>query len=290
MSFKSLLSEKKVRLTSAQQRALEYIINNYEEAIFLTASRVAQRAGVSEATIVRLAQALGFDGYPAMQRMLREDLQSRLSTVTRLEQTVKNVRNEEDILVKVMQEDLRNLTQTLRTLPIETFRSAVVDMGKAQRIFVAGLKGSHGPALILARYLQFLKEKTYLLEPGYGDLWDTLYGVGPSDLVIGISFPRYTTLTVEILAYAHDQGARIGVITDSILSPLATYADWVLPVHCQLDSFIESFTAAVSLVNALLTAMSIQNPEETLRSLKGREHLWKEKNIYITTRGTRKKR
>jgi DNA-binding MurR/RpiR family transcriptional regulator len=290
MPFNSLLSEKKVHLTSAQQRALEYIIDNYEEAIFLTASRVAQRAGVSEATIVRLAQRLGFDGYPAMQRMLREDFQSRLSTVTRLEQTVKNVRDEEDILVKVMQEDLRNLTQTLRSLPIETFRRAVADMGKAQRIFVAGLKGSHGPALVLARYLRFLKEETYLLEPGYGALWDILYGIGPNDLVIGISFPRYTKLTVEILEYAHNHGAQVGAITDSILSPLATYADWVLPVHCKLDSFIESFTAAMSLVNALLTAVSIQNPRETLQSLKGREMLWKEKDIYITPRGTRNKR
>lgn len=290
MLFKSLLSEKKVHLTAAQQRAMKYIIDNYEDAIFLTASGLAQQAGVSEATIVRLAQVLGFDGYPAMQRMLREDLQYRLSTVTRLEQTVKNVRDEGDILVKVMQEDIQNLSLTLRNLPIETFRQAVAEMGEARRIFVVGLKSSHGPALVLARYLSFLKEETYLLEPGYGDVWDTLYEVGSEDLVIGISIPRYTRLTVEILEYAHKRGARIGVITDSILSPLANHANWVLPVQCRLDSFIESFTAVVSIVNALLTALSVQNPEETLKKLEKREELWKTKKIYMATRENRFKK
>ena len=98
---------------------------------------------------------------------------------------------------------------------------------------------------------------------------------------IGISFPRYTRLTVEILEYADRQEARVGVITDSILSPLAEFADWVLPVHSHLDAYIESFTAAMSLINALLTALSMQNPDETLRALQGGEKLWKDKDIYL---------
>ncbi|MCK4535351.1 MAG: MurR/RpiR family transcriptional regulator, partial [Syntrophobacterales bacterium] len=236
------------------------------------------------------AQALGFHGYRGMQRMLREDFQDRLSTDARLEQTVKHAKTDEDILVRVVQEDIRNLTQTLESIPIKTFRRAVAEMATARRIFVIGLKGSHSTAVVLARYLSFLREGICLLKPGHGDIWDSLYEVGAQDLVVGISFPRYTRLTVEALAYANDQGAKVGAITDSLFSPLADHAHWVLPVRHQLDSFIESYTAVMSLINALLTALSIRNPRETLAALKNRETLWKEKNIYWAVRAERDRR
>jgi DNA-binding MurR/RpiR family transcriptional regulator len=266
---------------------MQYIVDNYEEAIFFTASQLAHSVGVSEATVVRLAQALGFDGYPGMQSKFREGLQNRLSTVTRLERTVDHVRQVGDVVVKVLQEDIQNLSQTLRNLPIEVFEQAVADMEKAKRIFVVGLRGAHAPALTLATYLRFLGKQAQLLVPGHGELWDILQGLEKTDLVIGISFPRYTSVTVEILEHARRQRARVGAITDSPLSPLARHAHWVLTAECQLDSFIESFTAATSLVNALLTAMSIQKPGKTLRILREREALWEEKGVYVSNPGTK---
>jgi DNA-binding MurR/RpiR family transcriptional regulator len=281
MPFQELLVDNRLRLTPAQQRIIQYIIDNFEEAIFLTASELAKRVRVSEATVVRLAQALGFEGYPGMQKKFREELQDRLSTVIRLERTVDHVSREGDVLVKVLQEDIQNLSQTLRDLPIEIFKQAVADMQAAKRIFVVGLRGAHAPALTLATYLRFLAKEAQLLVPGHGEMWDILRGMGKKDLVIGISVPRYTRLTVEILGHARSRGARIGAITDSPLSPLADSAHWVLTAHCQLDSFIESFTATISLINALLTAMSIQDPKKTLRTLSQQEALWEEKEIYI---------
>jgi DNA-binding MurR/RpiR family transcriptional regulator len=281
MAFESIPFDKNTHLTAAQKKVMNYILEHYEEAIFLTASKLSRKAGVSEATVVRLAQVLGYYGYPGMQEALRENLQNRLSTVTRMEKTVKHVRGDGDVLMKIMQEDIHNLSQTLQDISVETFQQAVSEIQKARRIFVAGLRGAHAPALVLALYLRFLKKDTRLLAPGIGDVWNNIHGIDPEDLVIGISFPRYTRLTVEILEYASRQGARVGAITDSPLSPLAEYADWVLPVHSHLDSFIESFTAAISIVNALLTAISIQNPDETMKALREREALWKAKDIYV---------
>jgi DNA-binding MurR/RpiR family transcriptional regulator len=282
MPFQELLIDKRIRLTPAQHRIMQYIMDQYEEAIFLTASQLARRVGVSEASVVRLAQALGFDGYPGMQKKFREGLQNRLTTVTRLEQTVDHVGQVGDVLVKVLQEDIQNLSQTLRDLPIDIFEQAVADMQAAKRIFVVGLRGAHAPALTLATYLRFLGKQAQLLTPGHGELWDIFQGLGRTDLVVGISFPRYTRITVEILEHGRRQRARVGAITDSPLSPLARHAHWVLTAQCQLDSFIESFTAATSLVNALLTAISIQDPEKTLRILGEREALWEEKGVYTS--------
>lgn len=294
MPIQTILADKQIQLTDAQRRAAQYIMDHYEEAIFLTASKLAKKAGVSEATVVRLAQVLGFDGYPKLQQMLRKNLQSRLTTVTRLEQTVQHVRSDGDILTKVLQEDIRNLSETLRDISREAFHQAVTDMTRARRIYVVGLRGAHAPALVLALYLRFLEKQASPVIPGYGDVWNTLHGMDKEDLVIGISLPRYTRLTIEILEYAKAKGARVGAITDSLISPLARNADWVLPVHSRLDSFIESFTAAMSLVNALLTALSVQNPEETMKALKEREGLWQKKGIYVLPyadyRSGRKKR
>lgn len=283
MPFQELLLFNEVNLTPAQQRIMRFIMDNYEEAIFLTAAQMAKRAKVSEATVVRLAQALGFDGYPGMQKKFREGLRTRLSTVTRLEQTVDHVRQEGDVLVKVLQEDIQNLTQTLRDLPVEIFKQAVAEILTAKRIFVVGLRGAHAPALTLATYLRFLGQEAQLLVPGHLELWDILQSLKRKDLVVGISFPRYTQFTLEILEYARSQDARVGAITDSPLSPLARHAHWVLTAHCELDSFIESFTAATSLVNALLTAISIQNPKKTLRILRQREALWEQKGVYVSS-------
>ena len=283
MPLQELLVHKRMRLTPAQNRIMRYIVDNYEEAIFLTASQLAQRAKVSEATVVRLAQALGFDGYPGMQRKFREGLRDRLSTVTRLEHTVDRVREKGDVFVKVLQEDMQNLSNTLRDLPIEIFKQAVTELLGAKRILVVGLRGAHAPALTLATYLRFLGKEAHLLIPGHGELWDILQGLGKKDLVVGISFPRYTRFTVEILEHARRHGARVGAITDSPLSPLARHAHWILTAHCELDSFIESFTATTSVVNALLTAISIQNPEKTLRILREREALWEDKGVYVSS-------
>ena len=288
MPFQELLVDNRVHLTPSQRRIMQYIVDNYEEAIFLTASQLAHSVGVSEATVVRLAQALGFDGYPGMQSKFREGLQDRLSTVTRLEHTVDHVRQVGDVVVKVLQEDIQNLSQTLRNLPIEVFEQAVTDIEKAKRIFVVGLRGAHAPALTLATYLRFLGKPAQLLMPGHGELWDILQGLEKTDLVIGISLPRYTSITVEVLEHARSQRARVGAITDSPLSPLARYAHWVLTAESQLDSFIESFTAVTSLINALLTAMSIQKPAKTLRILREREAIWEKKGVYISDPRTRK--
>ena len=281
MPIPALIASKRLQLTASQSRAAQYIMDHYEESIFLTASKLAGKVGVSEATIVRLAQVLGFDGYPKLQQMLRTKFQDRLTTVTRLEQTVKHTRTDGDILTKIMQEDIRNLSETLRDISLETFHQAVTDMKNAKRIFVVGLRGAHAPALVLALYLRFLGKQASPVIPGYGDVWNTLHGMCTDDLTIGISFPRYTKLTIDVLEYAKENGARVGAITDSFVSPLARNADWVLTVHSRLDSFIESFTAAMSMVNALLTELSVQNPEETMKALKDRELLWQKKEIYV---------
>ena len=282
MNIAEFVVHTKIRLTPSQKRIVRYIVDHSEEAVFLTAGQLAQKAETSEASVVRLAQALGFSGYPGLQQKFREGLQDRLSTVSRLERSVEQTGRMGGVLVNILQEDIRNITNTLHDSSLEAFELAAGELSGAKRIYVAGLRGAHAPAVILSTYLRFLRKETYLLVPGHGEVWDMLHDLGPEDLVVGISFPRYTRLTVELLDHARRQGARIGAITDSHLSPLAKSAHWILTAHWRLDSFIESFTAVVSLINALLTAMSLLDPRGTKGILEEQERLWEEKGLYLT--------
>lgn len=288
MDIGNLLQVKSGDLTPAQQQALRYVASHLEEAVFLTASGLARRAGVSEATVVRLAQALGFDGYPAMRRWLREELRDRLSTVERMEHAVAVGGEEGDVLLRVLRQDIQNISGTLRDTSMVSFRRAVEDIRAFGRISVVGLRGAHAPAVILATYLRFLGKEVQLLRPGYGEIWDVVQELGTRDLVVGISFPRYTRLTVEVVQQARSQGARVGAITDSPFSPLASHAHWVLTARCDMDSFIESFTAAVSLINALVTAAGIGERERVLEALRERETVWEQKGVYLSREARRR--
>lgn len=269
-------------LSGAQRKVARYIVEHYEEAIFHTARDLSGKVGVSEATVIRLAQRLGYNGYPAMQKAVREDMQNRLSTVARLVKSIQNAQPDDSILSKVMQQEIQNLTLTLSEISLDAFEQAVRSILEARRIFVIGLRGAHAPALILGLYLRYLKMNAHLVTPGFGDVWNSIHDVGDDDLVIGISFSRYSRVTVEAVEFARERGARVGAITDSYLSPLAAHADWVLTARSHLDSFIESFTAAMGIVNGLLTALSVKNPEETVKVLKDREALWKSREIYLS--------
>ncbi|MBN2439049.1 MAG: MurR/RpiR family transcriptional regulator [Deltaproteobacteria bacterium] len=281
MPLHSLILKKKLCLTKSQKMIVKYVMDNYDEVLFMTCFKLARNVGVSETSIIRLAQTLGFKGYPGMQRYLRASLKSRLSTVIRLEKSISHGSSVADVFTKNIRQDIINLTRTLQEMPIKALQEAVDSILAARCVYFIGMRGAHAPALILSIYLRFLNRNVVLITPGYGDVWNSIYTIGKEDLAVAISIPRYYRLTVELLEYAHNKGAKTGAITDSALSPLARYAQWVLPVHCQLDSFIESYTAAVSVASALVTAVSMNNPKETMDELKKHEELWKEKKDLI---------
>ncbi|MBW1973626.1 MAG: MurR/RpiR family transcriptional regulator, partial [Deltaproteobacteria bacterium] len=151
----------------------------------------------------------------------------------------------------------------------------------AKHIFIIGLRSAYALSIFLGTTLRYIKKDVRVLKPDHGEFWDLVTEWKKNDLVIGISFPRYTKITVEALKYAKEKGIKTIGITDHHLSPLAQYCDYVLTAKCNIDSYIESFSAALSLINAIVTAVSIQNTDNTLKSLKRFESIWNEKDVYI---------
>jgi DNA-binding MurR/RpiR family transcriptional regulator len=244
---------------------------------------LAKRVNVSEATVVRLSKALGFKGFPEFQRELRNHFRDKLTTTFRLQKTVKKVTSEGDVLIKILQTDIDNIAETLQQTSIEEFRQFVKCIDSAERIIIIGLRSVYSLAVFFGIALEFLQKNVLVFQPGIGDMWDRLLGLKKGDLVIGISFPRYTKQTVEVLRFAKQAGVKTLAITDSPISPLVQYADHVLTAQCKMDSFIESFTAPFSLINAIVTALGVHDKVSTMRSLKKLEEVWESQQIYYKT-------
>ena len=270
-------------LTETQKRILGYLMAHYNEAVFMNAGGLARQTGSSESSVVRLAQALGFSGFSELQKKMREKMQKKLNTVSRLEHSADHVGDQSVILRKLMEEDINNIRETVKDISASVFRQSVDEMHEARRIFLTGLRGAYAPALLMTVNLGSVGKEAHLLAPGYGEVWDIVQDLGAEDLVIGISLPRHSSFTLEILEHAAEKGARVGAITDSPLSPLAGPADFLLPVRWELDSFIESFTATVSLINALVTALGLKVPHQSARVLGERESIWEEKNMFVSS-------
>ncbi len=283
LSLNNLFKEKNVFLTPSQRKLMQYILSHDDESIFLNVEDLAKKVDVSEATVVRFSKALGFKGFPEFQRELRLLFKNKLTTTSRLQKTVKKVTNEGDVLMKVLQTDIHNIEETLKQIPAMEFKKFVKAIDSAQRIIIVGLRSAYSLAIFLGIALEFLQKNVWVIQPGIGDMWDRLLGLGKGDLVIGISFPRYTKQTVEVLRFAKERGNKTMAITDSLISPLAQYADHVLTARYQMDSFIESFTAPLSLINAIVTALGVYSKKSTMKSLKGLEEIWERQQIYYNT-------
>lgn len=283
LSFNKLLKEKNVFLTPLQRKLMEYILSHDDESIFLNVEDLAKKVDISVATVVRLSKALGFKGFPEFQKELRFLFRNKLTTTSRLQKTVKKVTNEGDVLSKVLQTDIHNIEETLKQIPAVEFKQFVKAIDSAQRIIIVGLRSAYSLAIFLGIALEFLQKNVWVIQPGIGDMWDRLLGLRKGDLVIGISFPRYTKQTVEVLRFAKERGNKTLAITDSLISPLAQYADHVLTARYQMDSFVESFTAPLSLINAIVTALGVCSKKNTMKSLKGLEEVWERQQIYYNT-------
>ena len=276
------IQEQMPTFSKGQKLIANYILSSYDKAAFMTASRLGKTVKVSESTVVRFAAELGYDGYPAMQRTLQEMIRNKLTSVQRIEVSDDRIGNH-DILSMVMQSDMDKLRLTLEQIDRDAFDGAVSDIVAAKRIYILGLRSARAISTFLAFYFNLIFENvTHVAASSASEVFEQLLRVGPDDVVIGVSFPRYSKRTVAAMSFAHDRGARVIAITDSDASPLAEASDRVLMAKSDMVSFVDSLVAPLSLVNALIVAISRVKKQDISQSLGELEHIWAEYEVYET--------
>lgn len=266
------------RLSPAQRRLAEYVLAHAHRVAFMTAAELGHAVGVSESTVVRFATALGYDGYPDLQRELQEAVWSQLSTRERLE-LARSAPPAGSVLDQVLREDVENLRTTLRETSREAFQQAVDALHDARHVYLAGFRSAATVAHYLAFYLSFIRKDVYRLHEA-GEVFEQLVTLSPDDLVVAISFPRYSRLTVDVAEFARERGARTLAITDSVLAPIARLADVVLVARSQLTSYVDSLAAPLSLAAALLTALALKDRQRTQQALAELERIWSKYHVY----------
>ncbi len=272
--------EKRDQMSKSQIKIANYIIENPDVAPFLTASKLAKNVGVGEATVIRFAVFLGYQGYPDFQWHLQEALKRKWTSAERFEKTTKDGNNSPDsVWEEVLRDDMQNIRTTLENLDQEDFQAAVQAIIEAKRIYIVAYRSAQSIGLFLEFYLDLVLQNTELIRQADG-VSEHLLDMGKDDLVIALGFSRYTKRTVDILNYVRTRGAKTLVITDHIMSPLAPLGDIQLFTSVDINSFIDSFVAPLSIINALITAVTRSEQEKVKTRLEQLEDLWESFNVF----------
>ena len=266
--------------SKGQKRIANFILESYDKAAFMTASKLGKTVNVSESTVVRFAAELGYDGYPSMQKALQEMIRNRLTSLQRIEVSNDRIGNQ-DIVSMVMQSDIEKIRMTLEEMDRTSFEMVVDTIVKARRIYILGVRSASTIANFLSFYFNLMFDNVVNVHTNsISEVFEQVIRIGPEDVFIGISFPRYSRRTVRAMQYAKDQKATVVAITDSEVSPLAHIADETLMAKSDMASFVDSLVAPLSLINALIVAVSRKQKEDLPATFGRLEEIWAEYQVY----------
>jgi DNA-binding MurR/RpiR family transcriptional regulator len=246
----------------------------------MTASRLGKAVGVSESTVVRFAVELGYDGYPSMQKAMQEMVLNRLTSVQRIE-VANNRIGDQDVVSMVLQSDIDKLRQTADTVSREEFQASVDAILRAKRVYIIGVRSTAPLANFLGYYLNYMFNNVHIVTAsGTSEMFEKIVGINGDDVVIGFSFPRYSTATLKAAQYCRSTGANVIAITDNGASPLAQCADHVICAKSDMVSLVDSLVAPLSVVNALIVAIAAKREKEVQHTFETLEHIWDQYHVY----------
>jgi DNA-binding MurR/RpiR family transcriptional regulator len=276
----SLIEQKRGEFSKGQTRIAKFIKENFDKAAFMTAARLGKTAGVSEATVVRFASELGYAGYPEMRKALQEMIRNRLTSVQRIE-VAKIVMDSKETLTSILESDMEKIRMTMESVDKQQFHKAVSEILKARKIYIIGTRTSAALSVFMGFYFNLLFDNVTLLhETTVSEVFEQILRVSSEDVVIGISFPRYSKRTVKALRFSKKMGATIIGLTDAQTSPVAKIADINLFAKSDMVSFVDSLVGPLSLINALIVAVGTGTQEKLNYTFEELERIWDEYEVY----------
>jgi len=276
----NLIEDHYPKFSKGQRRIADYILKSYDKAAYMTASKLGTLVDVSESTVVRFAIELGYEGYPDMQRAMQEFVRTKLTSFQRIEVT-NNLIGDGDLLEKVLSSDIEKIKHTCENIDRASFNGAVDAVVKAKRIFIIGIKSSSNLAGFLNHNLRMIFDDVKLLQTTSGsELFEQLIGINKDDVLIAISFPRYSKSVKNAVEFAKNAGADVIALTDTEQSPIAPSADQLLLAESDMASFVDSLVAPLSIINALVVAVAKKKQDELKDRLSQLEQIWDEYDVY----------
>lgn len=266
--------------SKGQKRLADYITKNYDKAVFLTAARLGKEVGVSESTTVRFATQLGYKGFPEFHRALEELVRNRLNSIQRMEVTYGHV-PQSQILDRIFQSDMDKIKRTMESIDHTAFELAVDTLLGARTIYIIGIRSCAPLASFLSFYLNLIFPDVRLIQTNSAsEIFEQMIRIGKEDVIIGISFPRYSMRTLKAMEFANNQNAKVITLTDSIHSPINLYSSCNLIAKSDMASIVDSLVAPLSVINALVVALCMRKQKEVVDTLGSLEKIWDEYQVY----------
>ena len=274
------INEKYCSMSKGQKLLATYITDNYDKAVFLTAEKLGKVVGFSESTVVRFATYLGYKGYPEFQKALEELVRNKLNSIQRMEVTYGRI-SQSKILETVLQSDAEKIKSTLEDIDQNAFELALDIILNAKHIYIIGIRSCAPLASFLAFYFNLMFENVHLLHTNNSsELFEQMVRISQDDVIIGISFPRYSMRTLKAMEFANNRNAKVITLTDSIHSPMNLYSSCNLIAKSDMASIVDSLVAPLSVINALIVALCMKKQDEVVSTLEMLEDIWDDYQVY----------
>ena len=275
------MNQKFAQMSKSHKKIASYIMDHYDTAVFMTAATLGKEIGISESTVVRFAAGLGYDGYPEFQKALEEWVKSKWNSLQQMGAKYRNS-SQSEILTSVIQADIEKMEDTIHNLDPAAFETAVSSILEAKHVYVIGLRSCEPLASFLSFYLSMIRGDVMQLKTtSTTELFEQMIRVSDEDVVIGISFPRYSMRTLKAMEFANDRNAKVITITDSVHSPMNLYSSCNLLARSDMVSIVDSLVAPLSVINALVVALCVKAPEQASKNLKDLEEVWANYQVYL---------
>lgn len=274
------INEKYSSMSKGQKLLSTYITDNYDKAVFLTAEKLGKVVGVSESTVVRFATHLGYRGYPEFQKALEELVRNKLNSIQRMEVTYGRI-SQSKILDTVLQSDAEKIKSTLEQIDQNAFESALDIILNAKNIYIVGIRSCAPLASFMSFYFNLMFDNVHLLHTSSSsELFEQMVRISEEDVIIGISFPRYSMRTLKAMEFANNRNAKVITLTDSVHSPMNLYSSCNLIAKSDMASIVDSLVAPLSVINALIVALCMRKQSEVAETLEALEDIWNEYQVY----------
>lgn len=277
----SRMNEKYASMSKSHKKIAAFIMEHYEQAVFMTAAKLGETLEISESTVVRFASGIGYEGYPEFQKALEEWVQNKLSTVQRI--SVKYGKStQSEILSSVLSADIEKIQDTMENLDPVAFETAVDIILEAKNVYIVGIRSCEPLADFLSFYLNMIRGNVQLIRTtSVSEMFEQMIRIDERDAIIGISFPRYSMRTLKAMEFANDRNAKVITITDTVHSPMNLYSSCNLLARSDMVSIVDSLVAPLSVINALVVALCLKRPDEVKQGLEMLEDAWNNYQVYL---------
>jgi len=275
------INERYPKMSKGHKTIAAFITDHYDQAVFMTAAKLGEHVGISESTVVRFAMALGYEGYPQFQTALADWVKNKLNSMQRIDAKYGNS-TQSEILTSVLTSDMKKIADTIENLDPVAFETAVDTILEARHVYVVGIRSCEPLADFLTFYLNMIRGDVLQINTtSASETFEQMIRVTNEDVVIGISFPRYSMRTLKAMEFAKDRNAKVITITDTVHSPMNLYSSCNLLARSDMVSIVDSLVAPLSVINALVVAMCLKKPKDVKKNLEALEEAWANYQVYL---------